>query len=71
MDNNETFIHVGFEPISLFYTLNNSGRKVSPPPKSVFHSCIWPSAGIAIATELLYVLGNNFLPITYYLLNEN
>jgi hypothetical protein len=33
------------------------GRKVSPPPKSVFHSCIWPSVGLANATELLYVSG--------------
>jgi|LakMenE01Jun11ns_1017448.scaffolds.fasta_scaffold9949311_4 hypothetical protein len=33
------------------------GQKVSPRPKSVFHSCIWPSANLANAIELLYVLG--------------
>ena len=33
------------------------GRKVTPPPKSVFHMCIWPSASLANATELLSVLG--------------
>ena len=30
----------------------------------MFHSCIWPSAGIAIATELLYVLGSNHYKTT-------
>ena len=28
------------------------GRKVTPPPKSVFHSCIWPSESLANAREL-------------------
>ena len=48
-----SYLYKGCFP--LLGTLHNSFRKVTPLQKSVFHICIWPSAGIAIATELLSV----------------
>jgi hypothetical protein len=35
------------------------GRKVTPPPKSVFHSCIWASVDLTNANELLSVSRNH------------